>query len=302
MADISAIKSITEAHEFLSLGKPKHPLVSVFRHEDMVMPDGYEAYRISLNLYQVMLKEGISGSLGYGRNSYDFQEGTIIFTSPGQVISAVEGEETFDPKGWSLIFHPDLIRKSELGQTIDIYSFFSYEVHEALHLSDEEKQSLTDMVENITREIQQNIDQHSQKLIISTIKLMLDYCSRYYDRQFYTRTNLNQDTVTKFERLMKSYYNSEKPLEFGIPSVKYCGQELAMSPNYLSDLLKKETGMNAHEHIQFYVINKAKNRLLGSTDSISQIAYSLGFEYPQHFSKMFKSTTGMSPTEYRILN
>jgi AraC-like DNA-binding protein len=161
---------------------------------------------------------------------------------------------------------------------------------------------ITELTDKIVREFSQNIDKHSQKLIISNIELILDYSTRYYDRQFYTRSNLNKDIVTRFEALLKDYYHSDKPLEQGIPSVKYCGTALNMSSNYLSDLLKKETGRNAQEHIHYYLIDKAKTRLLNSGESISQIAYGLGFEYPQHFSKVFKAKTGMSPAEYRDMN
>jgi AraC-like DNA-binding protein len=268
----------------------------------MVKKPEYVGFRYALDLYQVMYKECAEGSFGYGRNSYDFEEGTLVFTAPGQVLTVHDWEENPESGGWSLLFHPDLIRKSRLGKTIDDYSFFSYEANEALHLSDEEKQSINEILDKIIREYSQNIDKHSQKLIISNIELILDYCTRYYDRQFYTRTNLNKDVVSRFESLLKEYYGSGKALEQGIPSVAYCGAELNMSSNYLSDLLKKETGRNAQEHIHFFLIEKAKTELLSSGESISQIAYGLGFEYPQHFSKIFKAKTGMSPVEYRNLN
>ncbi|MCG8124397.1 MAG: helix-turn-helix transcriptional regulator, partial [Candidatus Thiodiazotropha taylori] len=200
------------------------------------------------------------------------------------------------------LFHPDLIRKSSLGNNIDHYSFFSYEIHEALHLSEDERVSITGLVRKIETEYQQSIDRHTQKLIVSNIELLLDYCTRFYDRQFYVRTNLNQDFVTRFENLLRDYFNSEKPLDLGVPSVKYCGERLNMSPSYLSDLLKKETGRTVQQHIQDTVIDKAKNLLLSTNEQVSQIAYGLGFDYPQHFSKLFKSRTGMSPAEYRRLN
>ena len=250
----------------------------------------------------VSLKDGITGTIGYGRNSYDFSDGTMIFTKPNQVIYGKKEEIAKESKGWMLLFHSDLIRKSELGRSIGSYSFFDYEVHEALHLSEDEQQTVTELVRKIEREYNQNIDKHSQKLIVSNIELILDYCMRYYDRQFYVRTNLNQDHVSEFEQLLKDYFASERPSELGLPSVKYCGEALNMSPNYLSDLLKKETGKNAKDHIYAFVVNRAKNKLLGTTDSISEIAYDLGFEYPQHFSKLFKSKTGMSPVKYRSMN
>lgn len=302
MAEIIRIDNITQVHEFFGYAKPKHPLVSVLPiTDDMTnFPFGQSTY--VLELYQVSLKKGIDGSMSYGRNSYDFHEGTMLFTKPEQTLK-IETEQGYaGSSGWTLIFHPDLIRKSELGKVIDQYGYFSYEVSEALHLSDSEQKTLTELVQKIDLEISQNIDRHSQDLIISNIKLILDYCTRYYDRQFYTRTNLNKDFITKFETLLKDYYRSDKPTALGVPTVKYCGQELHMSAHYLSDMLRKETGLGAQEHIYTYVINKAKTALLSSKENVSQIAYDLGFEYPNHFSKLFKSKVGVSPAEYRIAN
>ncbi|MCG7919340.1 MAG: helix-turn-helix transcriptional regulator, partial [Candidatus Thiodiazotropha taylori] len=227
----------------------------------------------------------------------------MVFTKPGQALSfKASKEDLASEEGWTLLFHPDLIRKSSLGNNIDHYSFFSYEIHEALHLSEDERVSITGLVRKIETEYQQSIDRHTQKLIVSNIELLLDYCTRFYDRQFYVRTNLNQDFVTRFENLLRDYFNSDQPLDLGVPSVKYCGEQLNMSPSYLSDLLKKETGRTAQQHIQDTVIDKAKNLLLSTNEQVSQIAYGLGFDYPQHFSKLFKSRTGMSPAEYRRLN
>ncbi len=302
MKELIKVETIIQAHEMFGLEKPKHPLVSVYKHRDANFSDIPSGLHFSVGLYNIMMKEGASGSLGYGRNSYDFQDGTLIFTSPGQVIISSDEHNYEQATGWSLMFHPDLLRKSELGRNIDRYSFFSYDVNEALHLSEDERLTIMEIAGKIEKEYNQNIDKHSQKLMISNIELMLDYCTRYYDRQFYTRTNLNKDVVTRFEELVKDYFNSDKPLEQGMPTVKYCGAELNMSPNYLSDMLKKETGRNAREHIHYIMIDKAKTRLLGTTDSVSEIAYGLGFEYPQHFSKIFKAKTGMSPAEYRNMN
>lgn len=303
MNEIIHIETVSQAHGLMGLAKPKHPLVSVHHHKDIDWSHIPANTRISLGCYHIMLKEGFSGSMGYGRNSYDFQDGTIVFLAPGQVITATQEHlEVEGAAGWSILFHPDLIRKSELGRAIDQYTFFSYDVTEALHLSDDEKKTITDLALKVKEEYNQNIDKHSQNLIVSNIQLILDYCTRYYDRQFYTRTNMNKDIVSRFEDLLKQYYNSNSPLEQGVPSVKFCGTELNMSPNYLSDLLKKETGRNAQDHIHFFVVDKAKTQLLGSSESISQIAYGLGFEYPQHFSKLFKRKTGVSPAEYRNLN
>ena len=302
MSELIVVDSISKAHQFLDLGKPKYPLASVFYPKDELRSD-FGGVTIRLDIYQITFKNTSGGSFGYGRNSYDFTEGSLLFTKPGQTLTLGNYEDVESASGgWSLIFHPDLIRKSPLGKHIDEYSFFSYDVNEALHVSEEERSSLMEIIQKIETEYSQNIDRHSQKLIVSNIELLLDYCTRYYDRQFYTRTNLNQDIVSKFEVLLRDYYKTDKVHSSGIPTVKYCGAALNMSPNYLSDLLKKETGMGALEQIHRYVVERAKTQLLGTTDSISSIAYELGFEYPQHFSKLFKSKTGMSPAEYRTLN
>lgn len=235
----------------------------------------------------------------YGRKSYDFEEGVMMFIAPGQVISPHISEVDEENQGWTILFHPDLIRGSHLATKIGDYRFFSYEVDEALHLSDQEKQTLTELAEKIKREISQGIDKHTKNLISGNIELLLDYCVRYYDRQFFTRSSASSDLVCAFEKLLREYYQGHDVIESGIPTVAYCGKKLGLSPYYLSDLLKKETGKSAKEHIQFFLIEKAKNQLLGTSLSISQIAYELGFDYPAHFTKLFKSKTGINPSEYR---
>lgn len=302
MKEIVFIKSISQMHDVFGLSKPKHPLVSIIRFKDAQIRPEYHHIRCAFGMYCITHKNETDGSMQYGRNSYDFQEGSMLFIKPGQVLTYDGHQSTAKDPGWALLFHPDLIRKSELGRTIDNYSFFSYDITEALHLSDEEKQSLNELVIKIEKEYQQHIDRHTQKLIISNIELLLGYCTRYYDRQFYTRTNLNKDILAKFENLLKTYYTNENQLDTGIPSVAYCGKVLHISPKYLSDLLKKETGKNAKTHIDDFLMNKAKNRLLRTTELVSEIAYALGYEYSQHFSKIFKAKTGMSPSGYRSLN
>lgn len=300
MKDFIKIETISEIHQFLGLAKPKHPLVSVYRIGDALNNLGVDNFRYSIGLYQISLKDNCALTIiNYGRNSYDYQDGTLIFTAPNQVMEFKKAEKAEVNHGWTLAFHPDLIRKSALGKKIEHYSFFSYASNEALHLSDEERKTVADIAEKIEKEYSNNIDTHSQTLIISNLELLLNYCTRFYDRQFYTRTNLNQDIASDFEHLLKDYYNQEKQLKLGIPTVKFCANEMNMSPGYLSDLLRKETGKNTQEHIHNYIIEKAKNNLLNSKDSASEIAYALGFEYPQYFSKMFKKNTSMSPIEYR---
>jgi AraC-like DNA-binding protein len=291
MATTYEINTISQAHQSVGLPAPKHPLVSVVKTADFRPTVDFRGLKVINNLYQVSLKTLGCGNLMYGKNSYDYEEGTLVFTSPGQV-TVFEGEmpeNLENDDSWTLAFHPDLIRKSSLGEKINQYSFFNYEVNEALHLSEDERKTIEELLDKIIKEYSQNIDKHSQNLIISNIELLLDYCTRFYDRQFYTRTNINVDFVSKFEKLLKSYYETDIVDEFGLPNVQYLAQKLNFSANYLSDLLKKETGKTAQEHIHLFVINEAKNNLLNSNSSISEIGYALGFDYPQHFSSLFKS-------------
>ncbi len=303
MSKIHRIRTISEVHQTLGLSKPKHPLVSVITDFHGAQNINFEGIRFTSDLYSISLKSDVEGTIYYGRNTYDFQEGTLIFVKPNQVMQYEPGnEQASHDRTWTLVFHPDLIRKSELGQYIDKYSFFEYDAREALHLSDEEKGAIQNIVNLIHKEISSNIDRHSQDLIVSNIRLLLDYATRYFDRQFYTRTNLNKDVVIAFENVLKTYYQSGKVLSDGIPTVKFLGKEMGISPYYLSDLLKKETGRNTIEHIHFFIIDQAKTKLLISNQTVSTIAYDLGFEYPQHFAKVFKNKTGMSPTEFRNRN
>lgn len=300
MKDITYINSIHEVHQSLGLEKPKHPLISVLKFGNDQANDSIENFKYSFNLFQISIKGNCPFTISkYGRNSYDFQECSMVFTAPNQVLEFNKEYQTDDDDCWTLIFHPDLIRKSELGKKIDQYSFFSYSSNEALHLSEEERNTVTDIAEKIEKEYRNNIDTHSQTLIISNLELLLNYSIRFYDRQFFTRTNLNQDITSDFEQLLKDYYTHENQLELGIPSVQYCAKEMKMSARYLSDLLRKETGKSTQEHIHLYIIEKAKTKLLNSNKSASEIAYDLGFEYTQYFSKLFKKVTKMSPIEYR---
>lgn len=305
MSEIFEINSITQIHQGLGLENPKHPLVSVVYDKDATPPKDLNNTKIMVNLYRVILKGKVGcGDLRYGKNSYDYEEGTLLFTAPGQVteFNVNESQNMEGQDGWTLAFHPDLIRKSDLLEKMKMYSFFDYIVNEALHLSDEERKTIEDLIKKIIKEYSLNLDRHSQNLIISNIELLLDYSLRFYERQFYTRTNLNSDVVTQFEQLLKRYYESDTALEQGVPNVGYFANELLFSKNYLSDLLKKETGKTAKEHIHLHIIERAKSKLMNSSLSISEIGYDLGFEYPQHFSNLFKTKTGLTPKEYRNLN
>ncbi len=306
MSDIFRIKSISQFHEILGLPAPEHPLISLIKEKEAMsepnIDDALFDIRFASDLYTIMYKDKISGSLGYGRNSYDFQEGTLIFASPGQVFTSPKKEDLQQKEGWTLLFHPDLLSRSNLAAKMDSYSYFSYEVTEALHLSEKEQRFIVQLVDQIKTEYAQNLDKHSQQLILSNLELLLNYCMRFYDRQFYTRSNMHSDFVAKFESVLKSYFKSGKIAEHGIPNAGYFGDALSMSSNYLSDLLKKETGKSVKEHIDGYIIRRAKNTLLSSNQSVSEVAYGLGFDYPQSFTRMFKKKTGLSPNEYRNLN
>lgn len=299
MRELVRLQSITQVHDFLGLDKPKHPLVSVIPIDEKMTNAAFGDITFVLEMYQISLKSGFRGQLVYGRNSYDFEEGTMAFMKPGQTMKIEGTVPTSGEVGWTLLVHPDFLRKSDLGRTIDDHSFFSYQSNEALHISDEEKGIVNDLVAKIKTEYSNNIDRHSQSVIVSTLELLLSYSTRFYDRQFYTRTNLNKDHVAKFQDMLQAYFRFEKHLVSGIPTVAECGDHMGMSGAYLSDLLKEETGMGAQEHIHHFVVNKAKNQLLNSNDTVGQIAYSLGFEYPQHFSRVFKAKTGMSPGQFR---
>jgi AraC-like DNA-binding protein len=279
--------------------KPRNPLVTLIDQSMIKSKMPVLSQQIITDFYTISLKNGNECRIKYGRQNYDFQEGTLMFLAPGQIIEPISESEEAEPMGWVLIFHPDLIRKSLLGKKINEYTFFSYDSHEALHVSEQERKTATGIAEAIRYEYSQNIDVYSQDLIISNLELLLNHCNRFYGRQFITRTNVNSDIVIRFEEFLKDYFESGKPEAQGLPDVKYCAKEIGYSPNYLSDLLKKETGKNTQEHIHYYLIEKAKNMLLGTKQPVYRIANSLGFEYPQHFSKLFKNKTGLSPAEYR---
>jgi AraC-like DNA-binding protein len=297
MDDILKLDNITQYNSMRRV-ETLHPLVSVV---DMSKAQPTLSTRINFGFYCVFLKEIKCGDLKYGCNYYDYQEGTLVFVAPGQILG-VNSKEIIQPKGWALLFHPDLIRGTSLGHNIKDYTFFSYEVNEALHLSEKEKQIVIDCLNKIDYELRQSIDKHSKKLIANNIELLLNYCMRFYDRQFITRSNVNKDFLIKFENLLDEYFKSDRPLLLGLPTVKYCADNIHLSANYLGDLIKKETGKSPQEHIQLKLMEVAKEKIFDKSKSVSEIAYDLGFKHPQHFSRMFKNETGYTPNEYRLLN
>ena len=257
--------------------------------------------RVRSAFYSISLKMVKCGNLVYGLNNYDYEEGTLVFIGPGQVVG-VNTDEIIKPQGTTLIFHPDLLTGTPLGRNIDNYHFFSYAVNEALHLSDQERQTINDCLNKIDFELKHAIDKHSKQLIVSNIELFLNYCTRFYDRQFITRDNVNKGIMQKFESFLNDYYLSDKPLTMGVPSVTYFAEQLNLSAYYFGDLIKKETGTSPQEYILSKVVQLAKEKVLDVSKSISEIAYELGFKYPQHFTRLFKQRTGMAPNDFRNLN
>ena len=294
------LQSISDLHRLVQYTPPKHPLISVIDHTDFYAkyPREKDAF-YRFGFYTISCKK-FEGLLKYGKGYYDFSEGSLLFTAPGQVLAP--GPDVKVEEGWALFIHPDLIHGTDLGRKIHQYTFFNYEANEALHISEEEKLVIKDCVAKIEKEYSQNIDKHSQGLIVSNIELLLNYCNRFYDRQFYTRAKVNSDVVQQFEKMLKDHFSQNTLIETGLPNVKYFASRLNLSPNYLSDLLNKFTGKTTQEHIHLELIDKAKTLLWGTNNSISEIAYGLGFEHPSHFTKIFKSKTGKSPSEYRHLN
>jgi AraC-like DNA-binding protein len=298
MEKILRINTVSE-HDAFYHKENLHPLVSVIDFSE-TFPEVY-ASRMNFGFYAVYLKDVRCGDIKYGRDTYDYQDRTLIFVAPGQIIN-VSIDQEYKPQGFALLFHPDLLYGTSLGKHIDDYNFFFYESREALHLSEKERRIVLDCFSKIKYELEQGTDKHSKMLITANIELFLSYCVRFYDRQFVTRADVNKDILTRFERMLYNYFESDKPQTAGLPAVSYCADELHLSPNYFGDLLKRETGKTPLEYIQLKVMSMAKEKILNSNKSVSEIAYELGFKYPQHFTRAFKKFTGHSPLEYRSLN
>lgn len=273
-----------------------HPLVTVV---DLSEATKYPThFTVNYGLYALYLKETKCGDIRYGRQTYDYQEGTVVSFAPGQ-IAETSMEQGVRPKAKGILFHPDIIKGTSLGQEIKSYSFFSYNSTEALHLSEDEKTIFADCLDKIKMELNHPIDKLSKRLIARNIQLLLDYCMRFYERQFATRKASNRDILYKFESLLDAYFQDNKPQTEGLPSVRYFAEKVFLSPNYFGDLIKKETGKTAQEYIQNKLIDNAKQMIAGSDKTISQIAYELGFQYSQHFNRVFKKNVGCTPNEYR---
>jgi AraC family transcriptional activator of pobA len=295
MEEILRFESVGQYNAF-NQHETLHPLVSVI---DYSTASPRKLRRSRFGFYAVLLKDVKCGDLRYGKNLYDYQEGTLVFVAPGQIVGVETSDDVYQPKGYGVVFHPDLIKGTSLGSHIDDYTFFSYSVNEALHISERERQLVLDCMAKIRSELEHGVDKHTKTLITDNIELLLNYCTRFYDRQFITRDNVNKGFLERLETLLREYFKSDRPQTIGLPSVAYCAGELNLSPNYFGDLIKKETGKSAHDLIHAKLIDVAKERIFDKEKSLSEIAYGLGFKYPQHFSRVFKQYVGVTPQEYR---
>ena len=295
---IHHIASIHQLHQAVGGEPPRHPSFSIHRLEDL--PRGGPAFpaRFTYGFYSVGLKKNLSGYVKYGRTQYDFQEGALGFTAPLQVLSFNQ-EILENASGWMLFFQPDFLANSILADRLNEYGFFHYQVNEGLHLSKEEDDTLNAIFKNIEAEYQRPIDQHSKQVVVFNLELLLTYAQRYYRRQFVLRNEVNPSVLNRFEKVIHEHFTRSEPLSVGLPTVDYFADQLHLSAKYLSDLLKSLTGKTTQEHIHHQLIEKAKLKLLSSDDSIAEIAYGLGFEYPQYFSRLFKEKTGLSPRAFR---
>lgn len=299
--EVQVINSIPQLHKILGLPEPDHPLISVNGLITHTSFEDLNAKPVVYNFYSICIKKNFKGKVKYGQTNYDHDAGVLSFYAPGQVTATEISEDDGAMGDW-LIFHPDLLRSYPLFNKIKDYGFFSYSIAEALHLSVKEEQMIAKIWDDIKTEYKSNIDTFSQDVIVSHIELLLNYCNRFYNRQFITRKKINNDILAKFESHLKHYFTGEEGLHKGLPEVQYFSDKLFVSSQYLSDLLKQLTGMTTQQHIHNQVIELAKEKLAQTNLSVSEIAFELGFEYPQSFNKLFKNKTGMSPGEYRHLN
>ena len=274
-----------------------NPLVSVIDLNKAT--SSVDLIRFNYGIYALYLKLEKACDIKYGRQTYDYQEGTIVCFAPGQTAETNPTTDKVQVNAHGILFHPDLLRGTSLGKNIKKYTFFSYEVNEALHLSEEEISIVMDCLKIIRMELEHGVDKHSKTLLVNHIELLLNYCMRFYERQFITRGKTNRDVLTRFENLLDEYFESALAEQDGLPTVKYFADKLCLSSNYFGDMFKKETGKSPQEYIQEKVIELAKERISDTADTVSQIAYSLGFQYPQHFCRLFKKRVGYTPSEYR---
>lgn len=273
-----------------------HPLVGV---TDLSKLTSIKHCRKEFGFYCIYYKELECGTIQYGRSKYDYQEGTLLFISPGQIAGTDDGGETLNPKGLALMFHPALLYGTPLARRIKDYTFFSYDSNEALHMSEREKRIILNCFHDISEELEHAIDKHTKQIVASSIETLLNYCTRFYERQFITREIPNKSVLSRFENLIREWFESGKAKNYGLPTVQMCASEICLSPNYFGDLIKKELGKTAQEYIQLYVVGKAKELIAENEMNVSEIAYELGFKYPHHLTRIFKKVTGLTPNEFR---
>lgn len=290
------IDSITGLHRFLGLPSPLHPLISLIDNTKIAVTVGQLPETFLLSFYKISYKKLLKGKIGYGQGYYDFDEGGLVFTAPHQIISVDEDAEFF---GVTLLIDPAFIRNYNLAKSIRNYGFFNYEANEALHLSEKERITIQEVLGHINKELQNPIDDFSQDVLISYLEVLLNYSNRFYKRQFITRKAVNHDLLSRMEVLLNNYFEAQNALNKGVPTVEFLAEELNLSPRYLSDMLRSLTGQNAQQHIHEKLIEKAKEKLSTTRLTISEIAYELGFEHPQSFSKLFKIKTKQSPLAFR---
>jgi AraC family transcriptional activator of pobA len=292
------VPSISEQHRLLALSRPQHPMVSVFRLEDINYDEAKkDVPLLRLDLYCISLKRNVKGKIRYGQGTYDFDEGVMVFTAPGQIVSNIDIDNKCD--GWNVSFHPDLIRRHPLAKKIKEYGFFSYAVHEALHLSHKEEGAVISIIQLLSQEIRNSIDPFSEKVIVGYLELLLSYSDRFYNRQFITRTPVSHDLLSRIESILTDYFNNGTAVHNGLPTVEYLAAQFNLSAGYFSDLLRSLTGLTAQQHIHEKMIGEAKELLSGTRLSVAEIAFHFGFEYPQSFNKLFRNKTNQTPLQYR---
>ena len=298
--ELHRIKTISEYHKVMGLPKPEHPLISVINFESIKTLPNAESISLVFDFYSISLKRNFNARMKYGQQEYDFDEGIMFFMSPGQVFGiAFDKEKELKHSGWLLLIHPDFLWHTPLAKTIKQYEYFSYSVHEALFLSEKEETTITSLVQNMELEYHSNIDKFSQDIIIAQVELLLNYADRFYHRQFITRKITNHKILDRLEDILTEYFTSDNLVKKGLPTVQYIAETLNVSPGYLSGLLKMLTGQSTQQHIHDKLIEKAKEKLSATDLSVSEIAYALGFEHSQSFSKLFKTKTKLSPLEFR---
>lgn len=301
MENIINIKTLSEMFQFTGMNAPKHPLIALIDFSTTQIPLDFLPLKVSADFYQIGFKKD-SGTLKYGKESYDYQEGSLVFIAPGQVVEYNKYLEDEKPSGWSLFFHSDLIRSFPIQKRMKEFGFFHYQSNEALHVSEKEKRILLSILDKIEIELDSNLDEFSEELLVSNLELLLNYSKRFYNRQFITRKRFNKGIIAQFEQLLAAYFEEGLQREIGIPTVQYFADKLNYSANYLSDLIRKGTDKSIIEHIHYTIIEIAKNKLLNSNCSVSEIAFELGFEYSQYFSRLFKQKVGETPIGFRNLN